>query len=219
MGLNIFYDSKCRQIYIICMQKDAIVRFVSSHGGYVRMNELKNARFATRDIARLVKEGTLEKIKPGLYRHSSISVSSEEKQEMVDICRAYPKAVICLASALSYHQLTTYNPDEIFIALPHNYHPPRIQYPPMRVFYFHDRFYGWGISTIRRKHGVIKIYEPEKSICDAFRYRNKVGEDLALESLRQYFSTPKPDIGKLITYSERCQTKTIMAPYLRALTA
>lgn len=201
------------------MQKDAIIKFLISHGGYARMNELKHAKFTTRDIAKLVKEGNIEKIKSGLYRLASISVSSEENQEMVDICRAYPKAVICLASALSYHHLTTYNPDEIFIALPHNYRSPQMNHPPLRVFYFHDRFYGWGISTIRRKHGVIRIYEPEKSICDAFRYRNKVGEDLALESLRRYFSNKKPDIGKLIEYSHRCQTKTVMAPYLRALIA
>lgn len=200
------------------MQKDSIIKFMKSHDGYARMNELKNAKFTTRDIARLVKDGTLEKIKPGLYRLASFNTSSEENQEMVDICRAYPKAVICLASALSYYHLTTYNPEEIFIALPHNYRPPQMDYPPLRVFYFHDRFYGWGISTIRKKHGVIRIYEPEKSICDAFRYRGKVGEDLALESLRRYFSGQKPDIGKLIDYSQRCQTKTVMSPYLRALT-
>jgi predicted transcriptional regulator of viral defense system len=200
------------------MQKELIIRFMTSQSGYARMSELKNAKFSTRDIARLVGDGILEKLKPGLYRLASIGLTAEENQEMVDICRAYPKAVICLASALSYHHLTTYNPEEIFIALPHNYRPPQINYPPMRVFYFHDRFYGWGISTIRRKHGEIRIYEPEKSICDAFRYRNKVGEDLALESLRRYFSNPKRNIGKLIEYSMRCQTKTVMAPYLRALT-
>jgi predicted transcriptional regulator of viral defense system len=210
--------SKRRQIYIICMQKESIVKHLKARGGYARMGELKDARFVTRDIAQMVREGTLEKIKPGLYRLSEMSVSSGEHMEMVDICRAYPKAVICLASALAFHELTTFNPQEVFIALPHNHRPPRISHPPLRVFYFHDRFYGWGISAVKKKYGVIRIYEPEKSICDAFRYRSRVGEDLALEALRSYFSTAKPDIGKLINYAKRCGTKTIMTPYLRALT-
>lgn len=200
------------------MQIEAIVKYLKANSGYARMKDLKNAGFITRDIARLSQNGTLEKIKSGLYRLASYNMSSEANLEMVDICRAYPKAVICLASSLSFYHLTTYNPEEIFIALPHNSRAPQMNHPPMRVFYFHDRFYGWGITTIRQKHGVIKIYEPEKSICDAFRYRNKVGEDLALESLRRYFSNPKPDIGKLIHYAERCHTKTVMTPYLRALT-
>jgi predicted transcriptional regulator of viral defense system len=200
------------------MQKESIVKHIKSHGGYARMSELKAAPFSTRDIARLVRDGTLEKIKPGLYRLAAMNVSSEEYMEMVDICRAYPKAVMCLASALAFYDLTTFNPQEVFVALPHNHRVPRIDHPPLRVFYFHDRFYGWGISIIKKKYGLIRVYEPEKSICDAFRYRSKVGEDLALEALRRYFSNGKPDIGKLIDYAQRCQTKTVMTPYLRALT-
>lgn len=200
------------------MQKEPIIKYLKSQGGYARMCELKAARFSTRDIARLVRDGALEKTKSGLYRLAAMSVSSEENMEMVDICRAYPKAVICLASALAFYELTTFNPLEVFVALPHNHRAPHIDHPPLRVFYFHDRFYGWGISAIKKKYGMIRVYEPEKSICDAFRYRSKVGEDLALEALRRYFSTGKPDIGKLIDYAQRCQTKTVMTPYLRALT-
>ena len=199
------------------MQKESIVRYCKSRGGYVRMGELKAARFVTRDIASLVREGTIEKIKPGLYRLSEMNVSSEEHIEMVDICRAYPKAIICLASALAFYELTDFDPQEVFVALPHNHRPPRMAHPPLRVFYFYDRFYGWGISAVKKKSGIIRIYEPEKSICDAFRYRSRIGEDLALEALRRYFSSAKPDIGKLINYAKRCGTKTIMTPYLRAL--
>jgi predicted transcriptional regulator of viral defense system len=136
---------------------------------------------------------------------------------MVDVCRAYSKSVICLTSALSFYELTTYNPQEISIALPHNYRAPQMTHPPLRTYFFHERFYGWGITTIKRKYGEIRIYEPEKTICDAFRYRNKLGEDLALEALRNYLNHGKPDIGKLIEYARLSQTKTVMTPYLRAL--
>jgi len=208
-----------RHIYIICMQKEAIIKYFKSHGGYVRMSELKSAAFSTRDIAGLVGSGVIDKIKPGLYRLGEMSVTAEECMEMVDICRAYPKAVVCLASALAFYELTTFNPQEIFIALPHNHRALRMDYPPLRTYFFHDRFYDWGISTIKKRFGEIRIYEPEKAICDTFRYRGKLGEDLALEALKNYLSYGKPDIGKLIEYSQRCQTKTVMAPYLRALVA
>jgi len=200
------------------MQKETIIKFIKSRGGYTRMSELKKALFSTRDIAQLVETGMLEKIKPGLYRLSEMSIKSEEYMEMVDVCRAYPKAVICLASALSFYELTTFNPQEISIALPHNYRAPKISHPPLRTYFFPHRFYGWGISTIKRKYGEIRIYEPEKTICDTFRYRSKLGEDIALEALKNYLNNnEKPNIKKLIDYVKESHTKTVMTPYLRAL--
>lgn len=92
-----------------------------------------------------------------------------------------------------------------------------MSHPPLRTYFFHERFYGWGIAVIKRRYGEIRINEPEKTICDTFRYRNKLGEDLALETLRNYLSYGKPDIGKLAEYSRRCRTKAIMGPYLRTL--
>jgi predicted transcriptional regulator of viral defense system len=205
-------------VYIICMQKEAIVKFVKSHGGYARMGEFKESRFSTRDIARLVEDGELEKIKTGLYRLAEMSISSEEYMEMVDVCHAYPKAVVCLASALSFYDLTTFNPQKISIALPHNNRAPKMTHPPLRTYFFSDGFYGWGIATIKRKYGEIRVYEPEKTICDTFRYRKKLGEDMAMESLRNYLNNyKKPDIAKLIKYAQQSQTKTVMTPYLRAL--
>jgi predicted transcriptional regulator of viral defense system len=200
------------------MQKEAIIKYLKSRGGYASMGEFKNVPFSTRDIAGLVREGVLEKIKSGLYRLAEMSLKSEEYMEMVDVCRAYPKAVVCLASALSFYGLTTFNPQEISIALPHNYRAPKMAHPPLRTYFFHSRFYGWGITTIKRKYGEIRIYEPEKTVCDTFRYRSKLGEDLALEALKSYLdSGKKPDIGKLIEYARRSMTKTVMTPYLRAL--
>ena len=181
------------------------------------MGELKAASFSTRDIARLVASGVLEKLKSGLYRLSEMGINSEEYMDMVDVCRAYPKAVICLASALSFYELTTFNPQEVFVALPRNTRTPQMTHPPLRTYFYHERFYGWGITTIKRKYGEIRIYDREKTICDTFRYRSKLGEDLALEALRNYLNNEKPNVGKLIEYALQSQTKTVMMPYVRAL--
>ena len=85
------------------------------------------------------------------------------------------------------------------------------------MFYFRDRFYEPGIETIQTKYGDIKLYNREKTICDMFRYRNKLGEDLALEGLKNYLASQDADLYKLRQYAKICQVKTVVFPYLKAL--
>jgi len=192
------------------------------------MKELKGASIQTRDIARLLKEGTIFKIKPGLYRLANIGAGvlpplrgkgsgSTISQEIVDVCKALPDGVICLASALAFYDLTTFNPSEIYVAIPNAAKVPKIDFPPLRVFYFRERFYKPGIEQIEGPNCTIKIYNKEKTVCDTFRYRNKYGEDLALEGLKNYLSRKEANINKLRKYAEICQVKTVMMPYLKAL--
>jgi len=192
------------------------------------MKELKGASIQTRDIARLLKEGTIFKIKPGLYRLANIGAGvlpplrgkgsgSTISQEIVDVCKALPDGVICLASALAFYGLTTFNPSEIYVAIPNAAKVPKIDFPPLRVFYFRERFYKPGIEQIEGPNCTIKIYNKEKTVCDTFRYRNKYGEDLALEGLKNYLSRKEANINKLRKYAEICQVKTVMMPYLKAL--
>jgi len=192
------------------------------------MKELKAVSFQTRDIARLLKQGTIIKVKPGLYRLANLGdvmvplpgiqgVGSTISQEMIDVCKALPRGVICLASALAFYDLTTFNPSEIYVAIPNAAKAPKMDYPPLRVFYFRERFYKPGIERIKVPPSTIKIYNKEKTICDMFRYRNKYGEDLALEGLKTYLSRKEADVNKLRKYAGICQVKTVMMPYLKAL--
>jgi hypothetical protein len=188
---------------------EKIIAYFKKNGGYALMKELKAVSFQTRDIARLLKEGTIVKVKPGLYRlanvgemmiplpkikGSGITIS----QEIIDVCKAIPDGVICLA-------------------IPNAAKVPKIDFPPLRVFYFRERFYKPGIEHIAAPNCTIKIYNKEKTICDMFRYRNKYGEDLALEGLKNYLSHKEANVNKLRKYAEICQVKTIMMPYLKAL--
>jgi predicted transcriptional regulator of viral defense system len=207
---------------------EKIINYFKKHGGYALMKELKAASFQTRDIAHLLKGGTIIKVKPGLYRLANLgnmvmplpkikSSGSTVSQEMIDVCRAVPHGVICLASALAFYDLTTFNPSEIYVAIPNAAKVPRIDFPPLRVFYFRERLYKPGIERIEVPNCTIKIYNKEKTICDMFRYRNKYGEDLALEGLKNYLSRKEANINKLRKYAEICQVKTVMIPYLKAL--
>lgn len=195
----------------------SIIQFFKTHSGYARMKDLKAASFHTRDIANLVKDGIIEKIKPGLYRLVVMLESNNIPDSYIDVMQAIPKGVICLLSALDYYHLTTYNPSEIYVAIPLSEKFPTIQYPPIHKYFFPERFYSPGIDQVKSGNHVIRIYNPEKTIADMFRYRKKLGEDLALEALKTYLKRKDANINRLREYAEICQVKTVMLPYLKAL--
>jgi len=184
--------------------------------GYAQIKKLKEKSFQTRDISRLLKEGIIYKIKPGLYRISEFSRSIEVKESYLDICRAVPEGILYLISALDFHNLITYNPSEVYVAVPHSKKAPKIVYPPVRFFYLYHNFYSTGIETVETKYGILKVYDKEKTICDTFRYRNKLGEDLAIEGLKNYLKLPEAIIEKLMNYAEKYKAKSIVIPYLKA---
>ena len=183
------------------------------------MKDLKASSIHTRDIAHLLQENIIEKVKPGLYRLSNLPQEDNISISFIDVCRAIPKGVICLLSALEFHDLTTFNPSEIYIAIPNSIKGVKIEYPPVRVYYFRDRFYDCGIETVVTSIGEVRIYNQEKTICDMFRYRHKLGEDVALEGLKNYLKRNHADIQKLTEYAERCQVKKVLLPYIKALIA
>jgi predicted transcriptional regulator of viral defense system len=191
--------------------------YLRSRGGYGRMHEMKGASIQTREISRLVETGAIEKIKPGLYRLAHLPKEPPFRTTLLDVCAAIPQGVICLLSALDYHGLTTFNPTVVFVAIPHSDKPPSLSYPPIRAFYLRDRFYAPGIVEVRTNHGRVRVYSMEKTICDMFRYRRKLGEGLALEALKAYLRRKDANPDALRRCAEDLQVKTVMLPYLRAL--
>lgn len=208
-------------MYCIDMEKEStqhkILTFFEKRGGYAHTKELKEAVFKTSEVKTLYDAGVLEKIKPGLYRLADLDYPDEVSLSFVDVARAMPEGVICLISALSYYELTTFNPSEIYVAIRNHSYAPNILYPPVKVFYFRGRFYEPGIETIRTEYGDVKLYNREKTVCDMFRYRNKLGEDLALEGLKNYLTSQDADLYTLRQYAKICQVKSIVFPYLKAL--
>lgn len=180
------------------------------------MMELRNAGIQTRDIAQAVEKGIIEKIKPGLYK--LIDYPWDEHGSFADVCKSNMRAVICLISAASYYELTTFNPSEVYVAVPNNTDKFVLKYPPIKVYYFADSYYPHGIETLNTKSGVVRIYNREKTIADLFRYINKIGEDIAVESLKTYLNNRKGrEITKLLEYSERCGVKKKIEPMVKAI--
>ena len=192
-----------------------IIKIFKTNKGYASMKEFKKMNIHTRKIANAVSDEVIEKIKPGLYK--LINFSWDEDGSFTDIAKANKMAVICLTSASEYYKFTTYNPSIITVAVPNNTDKFIINYPPIKVYYFINRFYENGIKEIKTKTGIFKIYSKEKTICDLFRYRKKIGDDLFIESLKNYIKQNNRNTNKLIYCTEINKIKDKIMPYIKSI--
>ena len=195
---------------------EKLIKIFEKNKGYARMQELRNLKIHPRDIAHSLSIGIIEKIKPGLYK--LVDYPWDEHSSFADVCNSSKKAVICLTSAADFHGLTTFNPSYITVAVPHNTPNFKLDYPPTQVYYFPDKYFNNGIETIDTKSGLIRIYNKEKTIGDLFRYANKIGEDIAVESLKEYLKNSKTrSIPKLLEFAEICGVKKKIEPMVKAI--
>ncbi|MFH0735635.1 MAG: hypothetical protein V1773_14580 [bacterium] len=193
-----------------------IVRIFQENNGYARMFELKKAGISTRNIAQAVESEIIHKVKPGLYK--LIDYQWDEHSSFADICNANKKAVVCLLSAASYYELTSFNPQDVYVAVPSNTDKFVIKYPPLRVYYFTKRLYESGIEIITTNSGQVKIYNKEKTVCDLFRYINKLGEDVAIESLKEYLrNNGRRTIPNLLEYADICGVRGKIEPVIKVI--
>ncbi len=191
-----------------------IIEIFNKHYGYARLKDLKANFIHTDIIKKLIENNTIEKVKPGLYKLVNMPVTAE--QGKIDIHMAMPQAVVCLHSALAWHELTTTVPSEIMIALPRGSKPAKLMYPPVDVYYFSSANYQAGIQLRKTEYGTFSIYDAEKSIVDSFRYRHKLGENVALESLKNYLSRSDFRINTLLEYARNGRMYNILKPYIEA---
>lgn len=194
-----------------------VIEIFQKQYGYAYLKDLKAQGVHTDTIRKLLAEEKIEKIKPGLYRITDFPI--EAHQGFVDVCMAMPKAVVCLHSALSYYELTTAVPQMVMVAVPREAKAPQIKYPPVKVFYFSHLNYEMGVETAKTETGNFRIYDIEKTIVDCFRYRNRLGEDVAVEGLKNYLRRKQANLNKLFTYARKGRMYGVMKPYVEALMA
>lgn len=189
--------------------------FFYKHNGYARMKDLKENGFHTRVVAKALKENIIERIKPGLYK--LVDYEWDEDSSFVDITKVNSKAIICLNSALHYYNLSTINPNLVHVAVPNNTARFSLDYPPVKLFYFSDTIYPLNIVEVKGANGSFNIYSIEKTISDAFRYRKKIGEDLALEALKNYMRRKESDLNRLYKVAKECKIDKVIEPYIKAM--
>ncbi len=190
-------------------------RIFRERGGMLKMAEAVRAGVHWRTLYALRDAGVLEQLGRGLYRLAEVPPLGNP--DLVAVARRVRKGVVCLLSALAYHSLTTQIPHEVYIAVPRNAEPPRIDYPPVRVFRVGERAFAEGIETHELDEFSVRIYSREKTLADCFKYRTTVGLDTAVEALRRYRDQGRVDAAALLRAARVCRVEKVMRPYLEAI--
>ena len=187
---------------------------LARHSGMVAASEVRSLGIHSEYLRRLCAEQKLVKIGHGLYALPDAEVTTHHS--LAQAAKAVPKAVICLLSALRFHEIGTQAPHEVWIAIDRRAGQPRSKYPKMRIVRFSGKALteGYDLHTIE---GVaVRIYNPAKTVADCFKYRNKIGLEVALEALRDALRDRKCTIDQLWKYAKICRVEKMMLPYMEA---
>ena len=196
------------------MSASRILNIIKNNGGTIRMSEALAAGINRYKLYSMLEKGEIERLSRGVYRLSDTPAMSEP--DLVVVATRIPNAVICLISALSFHDLTTQIPHTINIALPTGIKTPRLDYPPISAYRFNKDSFEAGIETYDVDGISIRVYNPEKTLVDCFKFRNKIGMDIVLEALKLYRERQAIDVQKIMTYAKICRVSKVMSPYLEA---
>ena len=182
--------------------------------GYIKTKEFAKFGIRSKEIQKLCDDRIIIKIQQGLYRQADMFL---QNQSFIDVSAAYPKAVITGLSALFYHNLTTYIPEKVSIAVLRDSNNPKIQYPPIEVYYINPNIFELGITEIKESGYKFRIYNAERAVCDAFKFRNKIGIDMAKEAITEYMRRKDKDINKLYKMAVACRVYKVMQPWMMAI--
>lgn len=166
-------------------------------------------------LNRLLEEGKLTKAGYGLYRLAENNFT--EMQDILEVAVKVPKGVLCLLSALRFHDLTTQNPFEVWLVIENKMRIPKVETVPVRVFRFAPQVYDAGIEIHQIEGVEVKVYSAAKTVADCFRYQSTVGFDVAIEALRDAWTKHKATMDELYHYAQVRNIKNKMMPYLRML--
>ena len=198
----------------VAKMKRHSIEIFRKNGGQLRMSEAIAHGITRYMLYSLRDKGIIEQVSRGVYRLMELPPISNPG--LVTVSLRFPNAVICLISALSYHNITTQIPHVVSVAVPRDSRIPSLDYPPIQTHRFSDEAYNAGIENHVIDGAHVKIYNPEKTLADCFKFRNKIGMEVVLEALKLYRSRQKFNLEKLLTYAEVCRVKKIMSPYLEA---
>lgn len=185
------------------------------HDGGLRMAEALRLGIHRKTLYAMRDAGVLEPVSRGLYRLASLEPLAHP--DLVTVAKRVPQGVLCLLSALSFHELTTQVPHTIDVALERGTRKPRLDYPPTHYFWFSGPAFHQGIGTHELDGVLVRIYDPEKTLVDCFRYRNQIGMDVILEALRLWRERRRKKLDVLLKYARMRHVERAMRPYLEAM--
>lgn len=185
------------------------------HHGLLRTSQALALGISPRTLYALRDSGELARLSRGLYRLSDLP--SLGSADLAQVALRVSQGVICLISALAVHELTTQIPHQVYVALPNHAETPRLEYPPLRLVWLSGQVYTAGIETHTMDGIPVRVYSIAKTVADCFKFRNKVGLDVALEALKECLGRRRCSVEDLLQYARIDRVERVMRPYLEAL--
>ena len=182
----------------------------------VRPRDLSSLAGSRSHLSNLARAGKIERIGRGLYRDSASPISDNETY--IELAKRVPEGVLCLSSALRYHELTTENPSETWLAIERGSWTPKIEFPPVRIAHFSKPAFDFGIETHPIEGVRLRVYSPAKTVADCFKFRSKIGTETAIQALRAAFREKKATMDQLWKAAKVCRVSNIIRPYMESLT-
>ena len=175
------------------------ISHMKNNGGYARSRDLRAAGVHPSVLPALASSGTVVRLKRGLY----VLASAPARDEMMEAVLSVPGSTLCLGSALSFHKLTTWEPPQIHLAVKEGRRVEIPRFPPMQLYHFSAKTFELGLMERPQKAGILRVYDAERTVCDLFRFRRRLGADMAAAALREYMKRRSRNITKLLDYADR----------------
>jgi predicted transcriptional regulator of viral defense system len=182
----------------------------------VRARDVADQGIHTSTLTRMTRSGTLEKVGPGRYRLTKRQPLTEH-HDLVVATTAVPRSVVCLVSALRFHNVGTQLPHEVWVAVPRGTRVPRLAAPPLRVVNVSSEVFNLGIEEHSIERQIVRVYSLARTVADCFRFRNQVGLDVALEALTDAWRSKRLNLDELNRIAKKLRVHRVMQPYLETI--
>jgi predicted transcriptional regulator of viral defense system len=196
--------------------KIQIIERLAKKKGSIRARDLIRRGLPSVYLGRLVRQGRLVRRARGVYAPADQEISGTHDWELA--CLRVPNGVLCLLSALFYHRIGTQNPANVWMAIDVKAWRPRVDYPRMRIVRFSGPALSHGIMTVKAGRASLRVYDPAKTVADCFKYRHKIGLEVAVEALREGWRAKKFSLEELAEAARICRVRNVIQPYLEMLT-
>lgn len=183
--------------------------------GVLTTGEARKAGIHPRTLYELRDQGVIEKLDRGLYGIKGLRGISDP--DLAVVAKKIPKGVLCLISALYFHRLTNQIPHYIYLAIPQKTKAPKVPYPPVKFYWFSEKIWEIGIEQHSIGNVTINCYSKEKTIVDCFKHRNKIGIEVAIEALKNYWKDGNTNLEKIKEFAKISKVDKVMQPYLESV--
>jgi predicted transcriptional regulator of viral defense system len=194
---------------------DRAIAIFKKHGGILRTTQVLRMGIHPSTLYDMRDAGSLEMVSRGVYRLTDAGPLGNP--DLVTVATRIPNGVICLISALAFHEITTQVPHEIYVALQRGAEKPRLNHPPIKIYRFSGQAFTDGVERHELDGVSVHIYNMEKTLADCFKFRNKIGLDTAVEAVRFYRERKSVNVDDLMHFAKICRVEKVMRPYLEAI--